>query len=163
MLRGRNRLLGGVVIIYLCKRGGGYEELLVRTVALPALFAAGPAMGQGLPASPYNWTGFYLGVNVAPIGRGRMRRPPPPIPPRQDLRVPTSLALTFPIIDGIGSGSMTGSGFTGGAQAGYNWQFNSVVVGLEADFGAFRIKKITNSHRICTCGVGGDPDHNVVG
>jgi outer membrane immunogenic protein len=35
---------------------------------------------------------------------------------------------------------MSGTGFTGGAQAGYDWQFNSTVVGIEADLDAFHAR-----------------------
>jgi len=40
-------------------------------------------------------------------------------------------------VNAVGTGSMSGSGFTGGGQIGYNWQINSFVVGAEADFEAF--------------------------
>jgi outer membrane immunogenic protein len=38
-----------------------------------------------------------------------------------------------------GSGSLNANGFTGGAQAGYNWQKGSLVYGLELDLSAFRL------------------------
>jgi outer membrane immunogenic protein len=116
------------------------KSYLLRSVALPALFAAGPAMGQGLPASPYNWTGFYLGVNAgANWARSNATSS------TSSIAAPGFGGSYFgdndvPIINAIGTGSMSGSGFSGGAQAGYNWQFNSAVVGLEADFGAFHGK-----------------------
>ena len=36
-----------------------------------------------------------------------------------------------------GTGRLASTGFTGGAQAGYNWQAGHIVYGGEADFGAF--------------------------
>lgn len=35
---------------------------------------------------------------------------------------------------------MSATGFTGGVQAGYNWQTNNFVYGLETDFGAFNLR-----------------------
>ena len=116
------------------------KSYLLRTAALPALFAAGQAMGQGLPASPYNWTGFYLGVNAGANWARSDATTSASSAPLPGFGGPYFFAGDVPIINGIGSGSMAGSGFTGGAQAGYNWQFNSTVVGLEADFGAFHGK-----------------------
>jgi len=115
------------------------KSYLLRTVALPVLFAAGPAMGQGLPASPYNWTGFYLGVNAGANWARSDATTSASNTGAPGFAGPYFFGTDVSIIDGIGSGSMTGSGFTGGAQAGYNWQFNSMVVGLEADFGAFHV------------------------
>ena len=39
-----------------------------------------------------------------------------------------------------GSGTITASGFTGGIQAGYNWQGPNLIYGLETDFGAFHLR-----------------------
>jgi outer membrane immunogenic protein len=116
------------------------KSYLLRTAALPALFAAGQAMGQGLPASPYNWTGFYLGVNAGANWARSDATTSASSALLPGFVVPYFSPFDVTIINGIGSGSMAGSGFTGGAQAGYNWQFNSTVVGLEADFGAFQGK-----------------------
>jgi len=40
-----------------------------------------------------------------------------------------------------GSGGLSGSGFTGGIQGGYNWQVGRIVFGGEGDFGAFNLVK----------------------
>jgi outer membrane immunogenic protein len=64
------------------------------------------------PVSVYNWTGFYVGVNVG-YSWGR-----------QDAT-----------LDGFGSvGSSHVNGIIGGGQIGYNWQINNIVLGLETDF-----------------------------
>ena len=65
--------------------------------------------------APPTWTGLYLGVNVGgAFGEDRV-----------DFGVfGTSFASVNNAFHGI----------TGGAQIGYNWQFNSFVVGLETDF-----------------------------
>ena len=43
-----------------------------------------------------------------------------------------------------GAGSASPKGFTGGIQLGYNWQWNRVVFGLEADANAFMLKGSSN-------------------
>jgi len=60
----------------------------------------------------FNWTGFYLGVHAG-------------------------AAITdFELSASTGNGSVSfdNTGFLGGVQAGYNWQFDNVVVGLQTDF-----------------------------
>ncbi|MBX9774862.1 MAG: outer membrane beta-barrel protein [Xanthobacteraceae bacterium] len=116
------------------------KNYLFRTAALPALLAAGQAMGQGLPASPYNWTGFYLGANAGANWARSHATTSASSTAAPGFGASYFFAGDVAIINGIGSGSMAGSGFAGGAQAGYNWQVNSTVVGLEADFGAFHGK-----------------------
>jgi len=60
---------------------------------------------------PYNWTGFYVGLNGG-YGRGQLRNDDP-----------------------YGIGDIGTKGWTFGATAGYNWQFaNRWVLGLETDF-----------------------------
>lgn len=44
-----------------------------------------------------------------------------------------------------GAGDLSATRFTGGIQGGYNWRFGSLVVGGEADFGAFNLSKSANS------------------
>lgn len=90
---------------------------------------------------PNNWTGFYVGLNAGGVW-GRSRND-------------TSLDCSFingyicnassgptanaAAVNASGSGAITDSGFTGGIQAGYNWQINYLVYGLETDFGAFKL------------------------
>jgi outer membrane immunogenic protein len=72
------------------------------------------------PASAWNWTGFYVGLNAGgSIGRD---------PTTQTVSDPFSFA-TF------GSFTMSPAGFIGGGQIGYNYQFAPHwVVGVEGDF-----------------------------
>jgi outer membrane immunogenic protein len=116
------------------------KSYLLRTVALPALFAAGQAMGQGLPANPHNWTGFYFGVNAGANWARSNATTSASSDTSPGFTGSYFGAADVSIINSIGSGAMSGSGFSGGAQAGYNWQFNSTVVGLEADVGSFHGK-----------------------
>lgn len=74
------------------------------------------------PAPIYNWTGWYVGGNIG-FGWGDADTSYTPLPTAVgfgDL-LPTTLGL-HP--DGV----------IGGIQAGYNWQINSWVLGIEADF-----------------------------
>jgi len=74
----------------------------------------GPGMSAtALPS--YNWSGFYAGVYAgAGVSQGRADAP--------DFSIATA--------------DIAGAGFTGGVQAGYNWQISRAwVVGIEADFG----------------------------
>jgi outer membrane immunogenic protein len=79
--------------------------------------------------APFTWSGFYVGVNAGygsldtntitgqPVGLF-VAPPPPFIIPGNGL--PVGLALRD-------------QGFTGGGQAGVNWQFGSLVTGIEGD------------------------------
>jgi outer membrane immunogenic protein len=74
----------------------------------------------------YNWTGFYLGGNVG--GHWGSDR----------LTTTTDSGGGFGVagaaaIDAASPTSLKTQGVIGGLQAGYNWQMNTVVFGLEAD------------------------------
>jgi len=85
-------------------------------------------MGRPIPYQPPamvaapNWTGFYLGVNAGGgFGQDRI-----------------GFGVTgFPAFATIDNAM---SGFVGGGQIGYNWQFNSIVAGVEADFQGSTVK-----------------------
>jgi outer membrane immunogenic protein len=66
----------------------------------------------------YSWTGFYVGGN---IGYGWAQQNTAPV-------------AVIPV--GVDSSSATINGVIGGGQMGYNWQFNQIVLGVEADFQA---------------------------
>jgi outer membrane immunogenic protein len=105
---------------------------------------AGPALAA--PPTPiYNWTGFYLGANMGGAW-GRFGSST-----TSDCSgAPPNVAFTyycgpfFPgdaaAVNAAGTGTINATGFTGGVQAGYNWQVSNVVFGLESDFGAFRLQ-----------------------
>jgi outer membrane immunogenic protein len=93
-------------------------------------FAADIAVKAPLPAPTpvYNWTGWYVGVNAgASFGRAKTDFNDAPV------TVAIANSLTSP---GFGvSDTQYPSGFMGGGQIGYNWQYSPlIVVGLEADF-----------------------------
>lgn len=72
-----------------------------------------PVYKAPIIAPVYNWTGFYVGLNLGGSWG------------RQDGDLIGAL---------IGSGSNNLDGLIGGGQIGYNWQINQWVFGLEADF-----------------------------
>jgi outer membrane immunogenic protein len=83
------------------------------------------------PAPVYNWTGWYAGVNAgASMGSDKTTLNGGPLF-AQGIAVPGSLQFT----PGFGfSDQQYPSGFIGGGQIGYNWQWSPlIVVGLEAD------------------------------
>ncbi len=85
--------------------------------------------------APFSWTGFYVGVNAGYAWSEADR----------------SLALNplYPLggVNPIGElqaragGSLKASGFTGGGQAGYNYQSGALVMGVEADFNYLDLSK----------------------
>ena len=75
----------------------------------------------------YSWTGFYVGANV---GYARSSA---------DFTTTADpgghlITASLPTVNAAGTGSANASGFTGGVQLGYNWQWNKVVLGVEGDF-----------------------------
>jgi len=82
----------------------------------------GPGMVVRVMPS-YTWTGFYVGVNA---GAGLSQ----------------DHADTNGVFLGLGAVDIAGSGFTGGVQGGYNWQFNpNWVAGIETDIGYLGIDR----------------------
>jgi outer membrane immunogenic protein len=80
-----------------------------------------------LPAPVYNWTGWYAGVNAG-ASFGNVKTDFNAFP------LLTGFGLT-PVAVGGFSNTEYPSGFIGGGQIGYNWQYSPlIVVGLEADF-----------------------------
>jgi len=100
--------------------------LALTAVAGPEPLSSGKEMKQVAPAPPecdYTWTGFYIGGNAG-YGWGNGDTHFHPLPDAAtffDL-APQSL-------------SPDPSGFIGGGQIGYNWQWNKwLVLGVETDF-----------------------------
>ena len=90
-------------------------------------------------ASVYSWTGWYVGGNV---GYGWGTADPSSsftCPAGAFGPCPISAPLNTAAISAAGTGSLSPRGFTGGVQAGYNWQTGNVVLGGEADFNSFRL------------------------
>lgn len=105
-------------------------------ISLAALIVATPALAADIARQPvykappmvpvaYNWTGFYVGINAG-YGFGGSS---------DVLTAGQDPATAAAIASGArpGSVSLDRSGFLGGGQIGYNWQFGSMVAGIEAD------------------------------
>jgi outer membrane immunogenic protein len=119
---------------------------VVAGVALTGAAAALPAVAsaEGLPDRGYHsapppgvtWSGFYVGLNAGYAWGDADSRSKLACPDEFCAYTnPDSLAF----IGGLGSGDVSGDGFTGGVQAGYNWQRGNVVFGIEADFNALDV------------------------
>jgi outer membrane immunogenic protein len=111
-------------------------SLLASTAALACVTSAAIAADLPAPAPPppiivpvFTWTGFYAGVNAGYGWRDNNNT--------QGLFVPPgTFAPPFANVTGfLGNGGSNSNrdGFVGGGQIGYNYQFGSFVVGVEAD------------------------------
>ena len=113
---------------------------VVSTAAVAADLPSRKAPVMVPPPPPvFTWAGFYVGLNVGYIDG------------------PRTTSYGFPIAnDGTAGAAFPGAqlaaagmssagigqkgGVLGGIQAGYNWQFGSAVLGLEADFDGAGVK-----------------------
>jgi outer membrane immunogenic protein len=80
------------------------------------------------PAPVHNWTGWYVGGNVG--GHWSNDRLSTVTVDPNGFFAPGGPAA----IDAASPTTLRPSGFTGGFQAGYNWQFGQYVGGIEGDF-----------------------------
>lgn len=124
----------------------------VSTIAVTQIASAAdlprkaPVVPPPVPAI-HDWTGFYVGGNVG--GAWSAGDVDYTVPPAL-----TGAAVDTPAGDaGLAAlaGAHThvsGSGFTGGVQAGYNWQFNNIVVGAEVDFNALSLNNSSDQQAL---------------
>ncbi len=98
------------------------KKFLLAGAAIAALATGAQAADLGSPRAPvaaavmapaFSWTCFYLGAHA---GFGW-----------------ASARYTDFTAGGLGTGSTTANGLFGGIQAGYNWQINNFVFGVEGD------------------------------
>ena len=113
-----------------------------RTVALAAV--AGVALvGVSVAANaetPGTFSGSYIGMNAGVAwGQSSFATNPNCPPPAIDATFcnapPAAAAVNGTAVAARGTGRLSPSGFTGGVQAGRNWQAGTLVYGAEADFG----------------------------
>jgi outer membrane immunogenic protein len=118
------------------------EVEFMRRVLFYAAAAAALCAGGSALAAP-NWSGPYVGLNAGDAwGTSNVKT-----------TVPTSTNLYFASssissIDGNGSAGLSPSGFTGGAQIGFNQQNANIVWGIEADWDAMNLNKSTSASAV---------------
>jgi outer membrane immunogenic protein len=106
-------------------------------IATTVLLLANPAFAQS-PA--YNWSGFYLGLTAgATLSQVHETTT---LPCTEMLgAICDSLGPTpgnAPLVASAMTGSFTSPQFTGGGEAGYNWQNGVAVYGVEADIETYK-------------------------
>jgi len=133
------------------------KKVIAGFVALNALIAA-PALAADMPvkavpqepaAFTYNWTGLYLGLNAGYSWSSATTTTTTacePVGYYCTIGGPAGL-LNLPAISADGSGAFHSNAFTGGAQVGYNWQSNNLVLGVEGDIESYRLKVTTTVAR----------------
>lgn len=116
------------------------SKLASAALGLSALFGPGAAA----QAQGFSWTGFYLGANAGGSWS------------KSELGVALNGGSYFadtsvPSIKATGSGSDKATGFTGGGQAGYNWQSGTIVFGLEVDIQTLAGKASVGGTKVYPC------------
>jgi outer membrane immunogenic protein len=93
-----------------------------------------------VPPPAYSWTGFYIGGNAG-AAWGSFD------PTTTTLNPPAGYftASSVPAIDAAGAQSIKPAGFTGGFEAGYNWQAGHGLIGIEGDIEALSLRGSANS------------------
>jgi outer membrane immunogenic protein len=91
------------------------------------------------PVAAYGWTGFYVGANA---GYAWGHSDPAssftcPAPGACPYNVPVQLSA----FNAAGTGILSPNGFTGGGQAGYNYQSGQLLYGVELDIESFRLNR----------------------
>jgi len=106
----------------------------------PRTYAKAPAMAA------YNWTGFYLGLNAGGAWTDSNVTTGTIFSPLGDF------ADTSPgAIAAVGNQNINRASFTGGLTAGYNWQVDRAVLGIETDFNYFGVKGSRTGTGIYPC------------
>jgi outer membrane immunogenic protein len=122
------------------------KKSLLAGVSLGALALASGAQAADMAPRPaykapgaipvWSWAGFYVGANVGVAGA------------RTNISNP-SLNYFFPFGSTVDSNK---TGVIGGVQAGYNWQFDNLVVGVEGDISVASLNRTTSPGAIAFAG-----------
>lgn len=114
------------------------KKILAATFLAPLALATSHtanASDIGLAASTYDWSGAYVGANVgATMDNVELERQTKYTGP--GILPPATQDLINAAHDDM---SANDNGFTGGISAGYNWQVEQVVFGIEADLNALSL------------------------
>ena len=105
-----------------------------RAADIPVSAPAAVKAPAAVVAGAYNWTSFYAGLNVGGAwSHANVDSSTIYAPPADWFGSPSNVAQ----FNAVGAQRDKASGFTGGAQAGFNWQAGNFVTGLETDFQYF--------------------------
>ncbi len=101
-------------------------------IVVPA--SAAPRVPPPPPPPAYDWTGFYVGGTLGGAW-GSFN------PSSSTVTVPAGelSAADVQAINAAGLQSIRPDGFTGGFEAGYNWQPSNLLLGVEGDIESFRL------------------------
>jgi outer membrane immunogenic protein len=138
------------------------KRILLTVSAIALALSVGTAIAADLPMRkeapvyvppppPPMWTGFYVGLNIGGgwDANGGQSGYSAYYDPRYAIGgpAPAGFAGVGPNLFFLGNGNSLGSagGVVGGAQAGYNFQFNQFVIGAETDFQGSSISGQGNS------------------
>jgi outer membrane immunogenic protein len=118
--------------------------LLVSSVS--ALAADMAVKAPPIVAPVYSWTGFYVGANVGGAWGDSD-------PTTATVFSPTGYFATssVPAIATAGQQHINSSNVTGGLTAGYNWQANRFLLGVEADINYFGFRGSATSGAVYPC------------
>jgi outer membrane immunogenic protein len=94
----------------------------------------------------YNWSGFYIGVNA-----GGSQGNFDPTTSAAFNGAGYFAATSITAINAVGAQSIKPTGFTGGLEAGYNWQVSSIVLGIEGDVESLRLSGSASSFAPYPC------------
>jgi opacity protein-like surface antigen len=109
------------------------------SMATVSAFAADlPSIPALSPSSIYNWTGFYVGSITGPA-QGSFDPRTAAIPGNY-LSAPADIAA----VAAGGAQSIKPTGFSAGAEAGYNWQSGHWLLGVETDLSAIHLNGSVN-------------------
>jgi opacity protein-like surface antigen len=88
-------------------------------------------------ATVYNWTGFYWGATVGAAWGW--------YDPQTSTIADGAINQSTLRVNAAGLQNIKATGFIGGVQAGYNWQWSNLVAGLEADGNYLNLNGVANS------------------
>jgi outer membrane immunogenic protein len=102
---------------------------MVRPILLMAAVVAASGTAAAAPvAAPVFWGGWYVGLNAGAVWGDESVSWTTPSGPGHGFNAPGASDIV-----NSSPGNVRTVGFTGGGQAGYNFQFQSIVAGVEAD------------------------------
>ena len=111
-----------------------YLSSVAGVTLISVLGAAGAAQAQ-VP----NWTGAYVGVYAGGAWGNSDAVTTSSCPTTFGYYCITNVTTNAAAVNATGTGTVHGSAFIGGIEAGYNWQVNNFVYGIEGDYGFFNL------------------------